>query len=212
MKVEGLFRERFVILVLAVDLLHDFQEMLELGALFFRMRRLDGAFEQMLDGFQFLGDLVADLERFMATLDSTSDAVFMFSLDTLHLFYVNQGAANLTGYDIVELLAMTALDVAPTLEEKDLLVSGHTGDRRASPRTFEIDFRRKDATLVATEASLQFVRPMGENARYVAIVRDISDRRKVDKMKSEFISTVSHELRTPLTSIMRAGPSRRRRR
>ena len=40
----------------------------------------------------------------------------------------------------------------------------------------------------------------GEPAIYVAI-RDITERRRLEKIKAEFVSTVSHELRTPLTSI-----------
>ena len=35
----------------------------------------------------------------------------------------------------------------------------------------------------------------------LVVIRDISDRHKVDRLKDEFISIVSHELRTPLTAI-----------
>jgi PAS domain S-box-containing protein len=34
------------------------------------------------------------------------------------------------------------------------------------------------------------------------VVRDVSERSSIERMKTEFVSTVSHELRTPLTSIL----------
>lgn len=41
----------------------------------------------------------------------------------------------------------------------------------------------------------------GATLSMVGIVQDVTEQRKVDRLKSEFVSTVSHELRTPLTSI-----------
>lgn len=36
---------------------------------------------------------------------------------------------------------------------------------------------------------------------FVVVARDISERKRIDILKNEFVSVVSHELRTPLTSI-----------
>jgi two-component system phosphate regulon sensor histidine kinase PhoR len=40
-----------------------------------------------------------------------------------------------------------------------------------------------------------------KNSGAVAILRDITDLRKLEKVRTEFVANVSHELKTPLTSI-----------
>jgi PAS domain S-box-containing protein len=43
--------------------------------------------------------------------------------------------------------------------------------------------------------------PHGETVGLVSITRDVTDTRRLDAMKDQFIATVRHELRTPLTAI-----------
>jgi PAS domain S-box-containing protein len=45
----------------------------------------------------------------------------------------------------------------------------------------------------------------GSIAGSVAVLRDITEIKELDRMKSEFLNMVSHELRTPLTPIMTYG-------
>ncbi|MDC0739444.1 PhnD/SsuA/transferrin family substrate-binding protein [Cognatishimia sp. SS12] len=51
------------------------------------------------------------------------------------------------------------------------------------------------------EISLEYVQPENDEPRFIAIYRDITQRKVAEKAKNEFVATVSHELRTPLTSM-----------
>ena len=44
----------------------------------------------------------------------------------------------------------------------------------------------------------------GKVTGVVVAFQDVTERRRLDRMKDEFISTVSHELRTPLTALRAA--------
>src|ERR1700690_10090 len=70
----------------------------------------------------------------------------------------------------------------------------HMGARR------DLFGQRKDGTEFPVEIGLNPIRSGGD-LMVLAVIVDISQRKRVEQLKDEFVSTVSHELRTPLTSI-----------
>jgi PAS domain S-box-containing protein len=76
----------------------------------------------------------------------------------------------------------------------------HQATSRAMGRVTEWQGRRKQGDVFPMELSL-FEFWTSEGRHFGGAVKDLSERREVDRLKREFVSTVSHELRTPLTSI-----------
>jgi len=62
-------------------------------------------------------------------------------------------------------------------------------------------FWRADGTSIPVEYTASPLIEDGRISGMVVAFQDISERRRLERMKDEFISTVSHELRTPLTSL-----------
>jgi|GEM_PF-6649682 len=156
----------------------------------------------------FTSDITAEkearlvIEQFKTTLDRTLDCVFMFDADTLQFFYANQGALDQVGYERDELLTMHPYDIKSEFTEarfRAFLQPLINGERTAL--TFEAIHQHKNGTKIPVEVFLQYISAPGERPRFVAIVRDATERKRIERLKTEFISTVSHELRTPLTSI-----------
>jgi PAS domain S-box-containing protein len=66
----------------------------------------------------------------------------------------------------------------------------------------EWTYVRKDGSRFPVLLSVTAIRDeQGAVTGYLGVASDITERKRVERMKDEFISTVSHELRTPLTSI-----------
>lgn len=59
---------------------------------------------------------------------------------------------------------------------------------------------KKDGSELPIEIGLNPIHLDGELFTLASVI-DVSERRKIEGLKNEFVSTVSHELRTPLTSI-----------
>jgi PAS domain S-box-containing protein len=117
---------------------------------------------------------------------------------------LNPAAGRMFGYDPDELLRRDVgllFEVAPDvggvetfLERLERRRGGEAG------KIQEFWARRKDGSVFPTDVAVSPV-PLADGLRFVAIVRDVTERKQIDQLKNEFVSTVSHELRTPLTSI-----------
>lgn len=68
--------------------------------------------------------------------------------------------------------------------------------------TTELRFQHKDGRIVPMLVRGYIQRaPNGQAQRISGTSMDLTEHKRIEQMKDEFVSTVSHELRTPLTSI-----------
>lgn len=142
--------------------------------------------------------------RFARILDIADDAIISIDgFQCITLF--NQGAEKIFGYSAQEVIGQKLDFLLPqrfcNVHRQHVVDFGKSPNlaRRMGERR-EIYGRRKDGSEFPAEASISKI-DMAKEIFYTVILRDITERKQIERMKDEFISVVSHELRTPLTSI-----------
>jgi PAS domain S-box-containing protein len=136
-------------------------------------------------------------------LDTAGEGIFGLDCDGMATF-VNAAAAHFLDYNVDELVGQRLHDIihpqdARTANPTACGVCSVVGEPHL--RAARVDaFLRRDGRQFAVEYTSSTMSGDGESG-VVVTFRDITERRAVERMKDEFVSTVSHELRTPLTSI-----------
>ena len=139
-------------------------------------------------------------------LESVGDGIYGIDLDG-RLTFINAAGARLLGYGAEELTGRDIHDVIHHSHADGTPYSRVTSPilqamrRREAVRMRDEVFWRHDGTKIPVEYTANPLIEDGQLAGMVVAFQDISERRRLDRMKDEFISTVSHELRTPLTSL-----------
>ena len=122
--------------------------------------------------------------------------------------FVNPAAATSLGYRADDIIGREAhatfhdnqSDGTPFPVQSCYITEAIQSGRTASAE--EDNYRRADGLSIPVEVTASpLVDETGRAIGAVVVFRDVTQRREVDRMKSEFISMVSHELRTPLAAI-----------
>ncbi len=162
-----------------------------------------------LENARLFGAVVEEQWKTKLILRSIADGVYTVDRD-LRILTLNPSAEHLTGWREAEVVGRHCAEVFREQAEDGtllcteqclLLRAMETGQpvTSSSPQRVLIGKDGRQIPIASSAAPL-----LGRDNRVigaVAVFRDVSAERELDRMKSEFISMVSHQLRSPLASI-----------
>lgn len=122
------------------------------------------------------------------------------------MLIVNSALTTLLGYTESALLGTKFQALThPDDLEADLRLLAQLVEGSIPSYTIEKRYFRANGTIMWGRLSVGMVRNAeGKPDHFVSQVVDITEQRRIDELRTEFVSVVSHELRTPLTSILGA--------
>ncbi|HEY4379864.1 MAG TPA: PAS domain S-box protein [Acidobacteriaceae bacterium] len=154
-------------------------------------------------------------------LESVGDGIYGIDLDG-NCTVVNPAASQMLGFKPEEILGRNIHDlihhshadgtpyaaedcpIQNTLTDLDTVRVSNEVFWRKDGSSFPVEYVARPQIEIQAGAETEGVQPTGKAVGVVVAFTDTTERRALDRMKDEFISTVSHELRTPLTSLRAA--------
>lgn len=117
---------------------------------------------------------------------------------------VNPALCQLLGYSEADLLTTDFQTITHADDlEADLSLMGSLLAGEVPSYTMDKRFIRANGAVMWGRLSVGLVRDSkGNPNHFLSQIVDITEERRLDELKSQFVSVVSHELRTPLTAIL----------
>lgn len=148
-------------------------------------------------------DLRDSEARFRSVTQSAHDAIVSTDRSGRIISW-NRGAEAIFGFSEKEILGKSLTVLMPfefrELHRKAFAKAVTRGSSEKFGRTLEMRGLKKDGSEFPLELSLSSW-TLHDQIYFTGIVRDITERRELEKRKDEFISIASHELKTPVTTI-----------
>lgn len=116
----------------------------------------------------------------------------------------NRAAERIFGYSHQEVFGRSVTLMLPepqrSMSSQSIINFLKTRIQQLLDKKIEMTALRRNSQPFAIELAVSQISYQGER-RFIAVIHDIDERKRTERLKSEFVSTISHELRTPLTAI-----------
>ena len=141
--------------------------------------------------------------KFRSILESTPDPILTINVKGL-VTTMNKGVEHEFGYSFKDLVYQPVAHLLTEETAKTLKHYLEFDKQFTYPITIDSNINlfaiHRDGQQFPVEISVNTMEINHENF-FILVIRNITERKKNEKLKNDFISTVSHELRTPLTAM-----------
>lgn len=143
--------------------------------------------------------LRASEDKYRTLVQGASDGVFIFRSGVFE--FANRRFAEMMGYSTQNFSLGRLNRVAAVEQIRRHLRKMEEGQKRTgSSFSFEATITSKDGKTVDVEVGASIIW-YGEGRAIQGIVRDITSRKEMERLKTGFLAMIAHELRTPITVI-----------
>ncbi|HOY46457.1 MAG TPA: ATP-binding protein [Candidatus Dojkabacteria bacterium] len=149
--------------------------------------------------------VLAEEQKLETILQSIAEGVVVIDAD-MKIYMFNNTFLNMLGLSATEVQGHKYMDVLKMVkedtgqaEDKDIPEVFKTG--KVMNNFNKTQLIKKNGDLMDVNETYAPIIENNKVVRVVAVFRDATEQRKVERMRSEFISIASHQLRTPLTAI-----------
>ncbi len=143
--------------------------------------------------------LKASEQKYRALVQGASDGIFIYRNGVFK--FANRHFADMLGYSAQD-FSLESLNNGVSVEpaRRHLQEIEESLDRKGKSSRFEFTIIGRDGREVEVEVGVTIVEYEGKHA-IQGIVRDITSRKELERLKTNFLATIAHELRTPIMVI-----------
>lgn len=165
------------------------------------IQQLEQSKEELEDERARLRRQMVTTEKFRLATKNSPNHIVLTDING-QIIFANKAASKQTGYYLTEMLGSTPRLWGGIMEPEFYKLFWHRIKVERLPFQGEITNMKKDGTLYTAFARVAPI--IDENNNLVGFVdteEDITEQKRIDRTKTEFVSLASHQLRTPLSAI-----------